>query len=110
MASNSHEKSHLPLLIGVFGSLVILTIVTVAVAQLDFGSLALNILIAMAIATVKATLVAVYFMHLRWENRLIIVFAVLAIPFLVLALGVMTWDASLKQNDIYGPVYKVAPK
>ena len=109
MASDAHGKSHLPLLITVFVSLIVLTIITVVVAQFDFGSLAENIMIAMAIATVKATLVALYFMHLRWENKLIVVFAILAIPFFVLAMSVMTWDTSLKKNDSYGPIYRVAP-
>jgi cytochrome c oxidase subunit IV len=109
MASDAHGKSHLPLLITVFVSLIVLTIITVVVAQFDFGSLAVNIMIAMAIATVKATLVALYFMHLRWENKLIVVFAILAIPFFVLAMSVMTWDTSLKKNDSYGPIYRVAP-
>lgn len=110
MASDAHGKSHLPLLVIVFVSLIALTIITVWIAQFDFGSLAVNILIAMSIATVKASLVALYFMHLRWENKLIVVFAILAIPFLVLAMAVMTWDTSLKKNDRYGPVYRIAPK
>ena len=50
--------------IRVFLILVVLTVLTVAVAQVDFG--ALNTLIAYGIATVKAFLVMAYFMHLKF--------------------------------------------
>ena len=49
MASDAHGKSHIPLLVIVFVSLIALTIITVWIAQFDFGSLAVNIMIAMTI-------------------------------------------------------------
>lgn len=54
------------LFLKVLVSLLVLTIVTVAVSRVDFGSL--NMFIAMAIATVKATLVMMFFMHLKWDT------------------------------------------
>ena len=54
-------------LLGVFGALIALTVATLAVTAVDLGSNA-NFTIAMAIATVKAGLVATYFMHLRWDR------------------------------------------
>ena len=51
---------------GIFGALVCLTIATVKVSYYDFGSA--NILIALLIATMKATLVAAFFMHLRYDK------------------------------------------
>lgn len=50
----------------VFGALIVGTIVTVLVAQVDFG--AMNTVIAMLVATVKASLVLAYFMHLKYDN------------------------------------------
>ncbi|MFT4842552.1 MAG: caa(3)-type oxidase subunit IV [Planctomycetota bacterium] len=47
-------------------ALLFLTFITVAVAQFNFGSA--NMLIAMAIASVKATLVMAFFMHLKWDT------------------------------------------
>jgi cytochrome c oxidase subunit 4 len=55
------------LLLGVWGALMILTVVTVAVTLIDFGAQT-NLIIAMAIATIKAGLVVTYFMHLRWDR------------------------------------------
>ena len=49
-------------------SLLILTMITVGVAQIDFG--ALNAFFAMLIATVKATLVLLYFMHLKYDDKI----------------------------------------
>jgi cytochrome c oxidase subunit 4 len=51
---------------GIFGALVFLTFVTVAVSYFDFGSA--NIVIAMVVATAKAGLVATFFMHLRHDK------------------------------------------
>jgi cytochrome c oxidase subunit 4 len=51
---------------GIFGALVVLTIVTVKVSYYDFG--AANIVVALLIATLKASLVAAFFMHLRHDS------------------------------------------
>ena len=52
----------------VFGALLVLTVVTVWIAQFHFG--AANTFIAMFVATVKASLVAAVFMHLLYDERL----------------------------------------
>jgi cytochrome c oxidase subunit IV len=51
---------------GIFAALICLTIATVKVSYYDFGSA--NIVIALAIATMKASLVAAFFMHLRHDK------------------------------------------
>ena len=52
--------------VGIFAALIFLTIATVKVSYYDFGSA--NILIALVIATMKAGLVAAFFMHLRHDK------------------------------------------
>jgi cytochrome c oxidase subunit 4 len=52
----------------VFGALLGLTLLTVAVAFVDLGPL--NTIIALTIAVVKALLVLLYFMHLRYSSSL----------------------------------------
>ena len=54
----------------IFGALIVLTLVTYAVARIDFGNEAVNTIVALAIAVTKATLVILYFMHLRYSPRL----------------------------------------
>jgi caa(3)-type oxidase subunit IV len=47
------------------------TLLTVALSYVNFGSMKANVAIAMLVATVKATLVALVFMHLSSERKLI---------------------------------------
>ncbi len=60
----------------IFGALLIGTIVTVLASYVNFGSHTANVVVALVIATIKAGLVAGYFMHLLDERKLI--FGVLA--------------------------------
>src|SRR5512140_2813972 len=66
----------MPVLLAVFAALVAFTVLTVAAARFELGSW--NLIVAMVIATVKASLVVLYFMHLRYDqpfNALIFVTA-----------------------------------
>ena len=67
--SDSHVdvRKHVKLYIGVFGALAVLTVLTVAASTVDFGG-STNVVIALVIATCKASLVAAIFMHLKWEK------------------------------------------
>ncbi len=96
-ATDTHAPhSHMKELALTFLTLVVLTVVTVKIAKVDFGSVAINISIAMVIASIKGLLVALYFMHLKWEEKLIVFFAALSIPFLVLMVSTMVWDVAEK--------------
>jgi cytochrome c oxidase subunit 4 len=53
----------------IFVILITLTTVTVFVAYLDLGRM--NVVVAVTIAVIKAMLVALYFMHVRYSARLI---------------------------------------
>jgi cytochrome c oxidase subunit 4 len=53
---------------GIFLILMVCTGITVAVAFVDLGPF--NIVVAMTIAVLKATLVVLYFMHVRYSTRL----------------------------------------
>ena len=65
-AAGHGEPASMGLLLGVFGALIVLTVVTVAVAYVDLGEF--NLLVALSIATVKALLVSLFFMHLVHES------------------------------------------
>ena len=87
-------------LAAVFAVLVILTVITVAAAspRFDFGSW--NVWIALSIATIKAGLVALYFMHLRYDNPFYGLIFVTALVFLAIFLGIVLLDVSGYQPDI----------
>ena len=71
----------------VFAGLAVLTLVTVLISRVDFGSRALTIFIALAIAVIKGALVAGFFMHLLHERKFI--YSVLALT--VFFFGVLLW-------------------
>ena len=58
-----------------------LTVVTVAASYIQFGSNAGNIIVALVIATIKATLVAAFFMHLSAEKWTIYRFLIITVFF-----------------------------
>lgn len=58
----------------IFAILMVLLAATVLVAYMNLGQ-TINILIALTIAIVKATLVILYFMHVRYQDKLTWVFA-----------------------------------
>lgn len=53
--------------IGIFAALIFLTIVTVGQSYVDLGSM--NLIMVIFIASLKASLVVMFFMHLRWDNK-----------------------------------------
>jgi cytochrome c oxidase subunit IV len=50
------------------GTLLMLTVLTVTSSKIDFGGASINLAIAMVIAVTKATLVVLFFMHLRYDK------------------------------------------
>jgi cytochrome c oxidase subunit 4 len=66
----------------VYVALIVLTVVTVLVSYVNLGLL--NVVVALLIASVKASLVALFFMHLKSEDRLVWGFALVPIAFLAL--------------------------
>jgi len=82
---------HVRIYITVFASLMVLTIVTVAISRFHFP-VPVAVSVALLVATIKATLVACYFMHLISEKKLIIAIMALTVVFFIvlIALPVLT--------------------
>lgn len=53
----------------IFGLLMVFTALTYFAAKVDLGG-SLNTVVALTIAVIKATLVVLYFMHVRYSTRL----------------------------------------
>ena len=53
----------------VFAALMVLPVITVAVAFVDLGPF--NVMVAVTIAAVKAYVVVLYFMHVKYSNKVI---------------------------------------
>ena len=100
--SDDHAWIHIvpvPILLGVFGALIVLTVLTVAVTYVDLGMW--NLWIAMGIATVKASLVALFFMHLFYDRSFATIVFLAAIVFVGLFIGVVLLDALEYSPDIH---------
>ena len=101
----------LPVLLAVLGTLLVMTFVTVAVSWFDFGRF--NLWIALGIAVFKASLVLLFFMHLKYDKPfnaiVIIVSMVLVMLFIAIAL---TDTRQYEQYQIpgYAPAIKTNPQ
>lgn len=71
--------------LGIFAALLVLTAVTIWVAFQDLGIL--NNVVAMGIAALKATLVVLYFMHVRYSTRLTQIMVASSLVWLVILIA-----------------------
>ena len=90
-AHSSATSSPLKMYFGVFSALLVGTGLTVYAATLDLGRY--NAVVALGIATIKATLVALFFMHV-WHasEKLTKLVVIAALFFLLLLLGLTMSD------------------
>lgn len=79
-------------------ALLVLTIITVAVRFVDLGEA--NMPIAMGVAVVKATIVALVFMHLRWDRPFNLLVLVGSILFVLLMMAFAAMDVHQYQSTI----------
>jgi len=85
-------------LAAVWLALLALTVVTVAVTWVDLGHF--NLWIAMAIAAVKATLVVLYFMHMRYDRPVNAIVFVTALLFVALFVSIALIDTRAYQPEV----------
>jgi len=78
----SETKAH-PNYWAIWAYLLVLTLAEVGVAQLSWNKTVL-ILVLVVMAVWKAGLVALYFMHLKWEGMRIRIFAIAPLPLTVI--------------------------
>jgi len=100
---SAHDISKQVKIYRIVGAVLIVgTIITVAASNVHLGIL-LGILVAVAIATVKGSLVAGYFMHLFNERKLI--YGVLALTgvFIIVMIGLLLFTYSDQQGHHHGP-------
>ena len=104
VGKDAHQDAHahgdhephivpIPVYIGVFLALMVGTWLTVWAAGQDFG--ALNTVVALTIAITKATLVVLFFMHVKYSGRLIQVVVAASVIWLLLLFTTL--------HDYYAP-------
>lgn len=100
MSSHSHEHhvTSLATLFATFGALVALTFLTSAMAYVDLGRA--DIWITLGIATVKAALVALIFMHLRHDKAINGVILLFTLIFAAIFIGFTLMDTGQYDHQI----------
>jgi cytochrome c oxidase subunit IV len=78
------------LYVSIFVTLMVLTAITVAVAYVNLGEF--NKVVALGIASVKATLVVLYFMHVKYSSHLTKLVVGVGLFFLIVLLGLTMTD------------------
>jgi len=104
-SAHSHDGHHgfahpMPVwqLLAVFFALIILTLLTVYQSTLDLGNLELAL--SLFIATLKAALVMLFFMHMIHDKPLNVIIFLSSFIFVALFLGFTLMDASAYRDDI----------
>lgn len=83
-------------LTAVWLGLIVLTALTVLIARIDLGGN--RVWGALAIASVKAGLVIAYFMHMKYEGRLLRLFLFIAFLTLAIFIGFTFFDVLYRLN------------
>ena len=94
---SGHHISTDKTLLGVAAGLLVLTILTVAVHFIHIPS-PWSIIVAMGIAIFKATLVALFFMNLYWDDQFNTMLLISSIAFFILLVGFTLLDTLFRSN------------
>ena len=78
----------------IFLALIVGTALTTAIAFVDLG--ALNVVVMLLIAFVKATLVILFFMHVKFTNRITQIAAASGFAWLVILIGLTLSDVLMR--------------
>ena len=92
MSTSAHPPEIVPVstYLAIFAALIALTVVTVWVATIDLGDM--NVVVAMVVATIKAVLVLLFFMHLRHHGRFLWLVLGFSFGFMLLLIGLTLSD------------------
>ncbi len=93
--------SHVQAYFRVWGALMVFTLLTVIAHYIPLGTF--NVVLAMAIAGIKATLVVRIFMHVKYSPPIIGVLALAAFVWLGLLIGITVTDFA-SQRSVYEPL------
>lgn len=101
----AHEEEHhhehissIPLLLGIYAALLFFTFLTVAVTWVDMGPM--NVWIAIIVAAIKVSLVAAFYMHLKYENQFFGQILIASIFFASVMIGIILMDTRAYHEDV----------
>jgi cytochrome c oxidase subunit 4 len=107
LRQEEHEHEHVvpkSLYVTIFAALMVLTAATVGLAFVDLGFL--NIAVALAVAVVKAALVVLFFMHVKYSSRLVQLVVVASVVWLAILFGITLSDYITRGWMIAPPIVR----
>jgi len=84
-------KKHNKLYLAIFAALLVGTVVTVLLRSVHFPAFWITVAVALFVATIKATLVACFFMHLISEKKAIYAMLAATVFFFAAMMYIMIW-------------------
>jgi cytochrome c oxidase subunit IV len=103
MSQHENQLAHVAsvkTLVGNFAALIALTVITVLATRIDFGGQG-NLVVALLIAGMKATLVALFFMHLRYDRMFHTLAIVLGLLTMLLFFALTVIDTGAYREDMH---------
>lgn len=97
---SGHHIISLRYLIGTALALLVLTVLTVAVAYIHIPE-PFNLIVAIGIAVLKATLVAAFFMGLVWDKKINTMALLFSILFFVIMVGITLLDTLFREEPFW---------
>jgi cytochrome c oxidase subunit IV len=92
--NETRHISSYTLLAAILGVLLVCTGITVGVSYVEMGFF--NVPIALLIASTKATIVLLFFMHLKYEGKAIVISFTSTVIFLIIMIGFTFWDVAFR--------------
>jgi cytochrome c oxidase subunit 4 len=98
-----HDEDHqhvssIPQLLGIWVILLFFTFLTVAVTWVDLGPM--SVWVAVLVAAIKVTIVALFYMHLKYENQFFGQILIASIFFVSVMIGIILMDTRAYKPDI----------
>lgn len=106
-AHSEHSHPSVALYFTIFGALMVLTAVTVAVAFVNLGPL--NNVVALAVAGVKTALVVLFFMHVHYSSRTTKIFAAAGFFWLAILITFTVSDMHVRSPAPTSPGWSAFP-
>lgn len=97
---SGHHIIDLKYLVGTALALLVLTIITVALAFVHIPT-PFNLIVAIGLATFKATLVAAFFMGLVWDKKINTMALVFSMLFFLIFIGITLLDTMFRGDPFW---------
>lgn len=96
--TENHRVVSLKVYLGIWGSLLVLTAMTIRISLINLGGW--NVVIALLIASIKGMLVALFFMHLYYDKKIYSIVFSMGLVLLSIFIGLTMFD-TLNRGEIY---------